>query len=44
MKNVERLVRMLEEAGVRWVFGISSGPSVIETFIDVETYSLTVFD
>ncbi len=26
MKNVELLVRMLEEAGVRWVFGVPSGP------------------
>src|SRR5579871_3077597 len=26
MKNVEILVRMLEGAGVRWVFGIPSGP------------------
>jgi acetolactate synthase-1/2/3 large subunit len=26
MKNVELVVRMLEEAGVRWVFGIPSGP------------------
>ncbi|MGH7775344.1 MAG: thiamine pyrophosphate-binding protein [Candidatus Binatia bacterium] len=26
MKNVELLVHMLEEAGVRWVFGIPSGP------------------
>ena len=26
MTNVQLLVRMLEEAGVRWVFGIPSGP------------------
>src|SRR5215470_6147706 len=26
MKNVDLIVRMLEEAGVRWVFGIPSGP------------------
>ncbi len=26
MKNVELLVRTLEKAGVRWVFGIPSGP------------------
>lgn len=26
MNNAELLVRMLEEAGVRWVFGIPSGP------------------
>lgn len=26
MKNVELLVRVLEEAGVRWIFGIPSGP------------------
>jgi len=26
MKNVELLVRMLQRAGVRWVFGIPSGP------------------
>src|SRR5919106_1802199 len=26
MKNADLLVRMLEEAGVRWVFGIPSGP------------------
>lgn len=26
MKNVDLLVRMLAQAGVRWVFGIPSGP------------------
>lgn len=26
MKNVELLVRMLESAGVRWLFGVPSGP------------------
>ena len=26
MKNSDLLVRMLEEAGVRWVFGVPSGP------------------
>jgi acetolactate synthase-1/2/3 large subunit len=26
MKNVDLIVRMLEEAGVRWVFGVPSGP------------------
>src|ERR1051325_10115396 len=26
MKNVESIVRALEERGVRWVFGIPSGP------------------
>jgi acetolactate synthase I/II/III large subunit len=26
MKNTDLLVRMLEEAGVRWVFGVPSGP------------------
>src|ERR1700758_3370334 len=26
MKNVDLIVRMLEQAGVRWVFGIPSGP------------------
>ena len=26
MKNVELIVRMLEQAGVRWVFGVPSGP------------------
>lgn len=26
MKNVELIVRMLQEAGVRWVFGVPSGP------------------
>ncbi|MGH8546224.1 MAG: thiamine pyrophosphate-binding protein, partial [Gammaproteobacteria bacterium] len=26
MKNVELIVRILENAGVRWVFGIPSGP------------------
>ena len=26
MKNVDLIARMLEEAGVRWVFGIPSGP------------------
>ena len=26
MKNADLLVRMLEEAGVRWVFGVPSGP------------------
>ena len=26
MKNVELIVRMLEDAGVRWVFGVPSGP------------------
>ena len=26
MKNCDLLVRMLEEAGVRWVFGVPSGP------------------
>jgi acetolactate synthase I/II/III large subunit len=26
MKNVDLLVRMLEEVGVRWVFGVPSGP------------------
>ena len=26
MKNVELLVRTLEKAGVRWVFGVPSGP------------------
>src|ERR671923_2457894 len=26
MKNSDLLVRLLEEAGVRWVFGIPSGP------------------
>ncbi len=26
MKNVELFVRMLEGAGVRWVFGVPSGP------------------
>ena len=26
MNNAELIVRMLEEAGVRWVFGIPSGP------------------
>jgi acetolactate synthase-1/2/3 large subunit len=26
LKNVDLIVRMLEEAGVRWVFGIPSGP------------------
>jgi acetolactate synthase-1/2/3 large subunit len=26
MKNVDLIVRMLEQAGVRWVFGVPSGP------------------
>src|SRR5215218_5911915 len=26
MKNVDIMVRMLEQAGVRWVFGVPSGP------------------
>ena len=26
MKNVDLMVRMLEQAGVRWVFGVPSGP------------------
>jgi acetolactate synthase-1/2/3 large subunit len=26
MKNVELIVRLLEQAGVRWVFGVPSGP------------------
>src|ERR671925_2145213 len=26
MKNTDLLVRMLQEAGVRWVFGVPSGP------------------
>ena len=26
MKNSDLLVRLLEEAGVRWVFGVPSGP------------------
>src|SRR5215470_8548316 len=26
MKNVELIARMLEAAGVRWVFGVPSGP------------------
>src|SRR5215208_5950797 len=26
MKNVELLVKMLERSGVRWVFGVPSGP------------------
>src|SRR5215831_5336662 len=26
MKNVDLIVRVLEQAGVRWVFGIPSGP------------------
>src|SRR5215467_7211861 len=26
LKNVDLIARMLEEAGVRWVFGIPSGP------------------
>ncbi|MFQ5532883.1 MAG: thiamine pyrophosphate-binding protein, partial [Candidatus Methylomirabilales bacterium] len=26
MKNIDLLVRLLEEAGVRWVFGVPSGP------------------
>ena len=26
MNNVELIVRMLERAGVRWVFGVPSGP------------------
>jgi acetolactate synthase-1/2/3 large subunit len=32
MKNSDLLVRMLEEAGVRWVFGVPSGP--VLPFID----------
>ncbi len=51
MKNVECMVRMLEEAGdekslrsaIDWGLSLA-GPSVIEAFIDVEPYSLTVFD